>query len=62
VAKLRDFIQRGYHMGAVVRHQVDLNPFSDKEVLTLDVNYRKGMPVANQVFFGVSGAEITNMP
>ncbi len=33
IAKLREFIQRGMILGADVRQKVDLNTFSDEEVL-----------------------------
>ncbi|XKK72398.1 hypothetical protein PSG09_20880 [Escherichia coli] len=32
VAKLREFIQRAYDLGADVRQKVDLSTFSDEEV------------------------------
>ncbi|MGQ7173920.1 hypothetical protein ACUOCP_54910, partial [Escherichia sp. R-CC3] len=33
VAKLREFIQRAYDLGADVRQKVDLSTFSDEEVM-----------------------------
>ena len=41
VAKLREFIQRAYDLGADVRQRVDLNTFSDDEVLRLAENLKK---------------------
>ena len=41
VAKLREFIQRAYDLGTDVRQKVDLNTFSDEEVLRLAENLRK---------------------
>ncbi|STF08469.1 DNA-directed RNA polymerase subunit beta [Escherichia coli] len=35
VAKLREFIQRAYDLGADVRQKVDLSTFSDEEVMRL---------------------------
>ncbi|MGR9068166.1 DNA-directed RNA polymerase subunit beta [Klebsiella quasipneumoniae] len=58
VAKLREFIQRAYDLGADVRQKVDLNTFSDEEVLRLAENLRKGMPIATPVFDGAKEAEI----
>ncbi len=52
VAKLREFIQRAYDLGTDVRQKVDLNTFSDEEVLRLAENLRKGMPIATPVFDG----------
>ncbi|MFO6483616.1 hypothetical protein ACLBR5_01015 [Escherichia coli] len=52
VAKLREFIQRAYDLGADVRQKVDLSTFSDEEVMRLAENLRKGMPIATPVFDG----------
>ena len=41
VAKLREFIQRAYDLGADVRQKVDLSTFSDEEVMRLAENLRK---------------------
>lgn len=41
VAKLREFIQKAYDLGADVRQKVDLNTFSDEEVLRLAENLKK---------------------
>lgn len=41
VAKLREFIQRAYDLGTDVRQKVDLNTFSDEEVLRLAENLKK---------------------
>ena len=61
VAKLREFIQRAYDLGADVRQKVDLNTFSDEEVLRLAENLRKGMPIATPVFDGAKEAEIKEL-
>ena len=49
VAKLREFIQRAYDLGADVRQKVDLSTFSDEEVMRLAENLRKGMPIGVKV-------------
>lgn len=41
VAKLREFIQRAYDLGADVRQKVDLSTFSDEEVMRTAENLRK---------------------
>lgn len=41
VSKLREFIQRAYDLGTGVRQKVDLNTFSDDEVLRLAENLKK---------------------
>ena len=61
VAKLREFIQRAYDLGTDVRQKVDLNTFSDEEVLRLAENLRKGMPIATPVFDGAKEAEIKEL-
>ncbi len=61
VAKLREFIQRAYDLGADVRQKVDLSTFSDDEVLRLAENLRKGMPIATPVFDGAKEAEIKEL-
>jgi DNA-directed RNA polymerase subunit beta len=61
VAKLREFIQRAYDLGADVRQKVDLNTFSDEEVLRLAENLRKGMPIATPVFDGAKESEIKEL-
>ncbi|MFP1482590.1 hypothetical protein ACLB1S_01395 [Escherichia coli] len=60
VAKLREFIQRAYDLGADVRQKVDLSTFSD-EVMRLAENLRKGMPIATPVFDGAKEAEIKEL-
>ena len=61
VAKLREFIQRAYDLGADVRQKVDLSTFSDEEVMRLAENLRKGMPIATPVFDGAKEAEIKEL-
>ncbi len=61
VAKLREFIQRAYNLGADVRQKVDLSTFSDEEVMRLAENLRKGMPIATPVFDGAKEAEIKEL-
>ncbi|WP_446651702.1 DNA-directed RNA polymerase subunit beta, partial [Atlantibacter hermannii] len=61
VAKLREFIQKAYDLGADVCQKVDLNTFSDEEVLRLAENLRKGMPIATPVFDGAKESEIKEL-
>ena len=62
VAKLREFIQRAYDLGADVRQKVDLSTFSDEEVMRLAENLRKGMPIGRRlVFDGAKEAEIKEL-
>lgn len=61
VAKLRDFIQKAYNLGDNVRQTVDLNTFSDEEVLRLAENLKKGMPISTPVFDGAKETEIKDL-
>ncbi|EGY27761.1 DNA-directed RNA polymerase, partial [Candidatus Regiella insecticola 5.15] len=61
VAKLREFIQKAYDLGDHVCQKVDLNTFSDDEVLNLAENLKKGMPIASPVFDGAKETEIKEL-
>ena len=61
VAKLREFIQKAYDLGMAPRQKVDLDTFSDEEVLRLAENLKKGMPTATPVFDGAEEMEIKEM-
>lgn len=61
VSKLRKFIQRAYDLGKGLRQNIDLNKFSDMEVLQLAENLRSGMPVATPVFDGATEQEIKDL-
>ncbi|AEI75053.1 DNA-directed RNA polymerase subunit beta [Candidatus Moranella endobia] len=61
VAKLRDFIQKAYNLGDNLRQTVDLNTFSDEEVLRLAENLKKGMPISTPVFDGAKEKEIKEL-
>ncbi|WWO95492.1 MAG: DNA-directed RNA polymerase subunit beta [Candidatus Dasytiphilus stammeri] len=58
---LRDFLQKVYNIGTNVRTKVDLNTFSDSEIIQLAHNCRKGVPIATPVFDGATEAEIKEM-
>lgn len=60
VAKLREYIQRAYDLGGAPK-QVDLDTFTDEEVLRLAENLRKGMPLATPVFDGAHEEEIKGL-
>ncbi|MFP3029030.1 MAG: DNA-directed RNA polymerase subunit beta [Arsenophonus sp.] len=61
VARLREFIQKAYNLGDDLRQKVDLTTFSDKEVLRLAHNLKKGMPIATPVFDGAKEKEIKEL-
>ncbi|XZQ55813.1 MAG: DNA-directed RNA polymerase subunit beta [Arsenophonus sp.] len=61
IGKLREFIQKAYDLGDDLRQDVDLNTFSDEEVLRLAHNLKKGMPIATPVFDGAKENEIKEL-
>ncbi|AFP85626.1 DNA-directed RNA polymerase, beta subunit [secondary endosymbiont of Heteropsylla cubana] len=61
VAELRQFIQKAYNLGDEVRQKVDLNTFSDEEVIRLAENLKEGMPIATPVFDGAKETEIKEL-
>ncbi|MGV8577815.1 hypothetical protein ACV355_33305, partial [Pseudomonas aeruginosa] len=54
-------IQKAYDLGDDVCQKVDLNTFSDDEVLRLAENLKKGMPIATPVFDGAKETEIKQL-
>ncbi|MDG6881765.1 DNA-directed RNA polymerase subunit beta [Phocoenobacter uteri] len=60
IAKLREYIQKAYDLGQGVQ-VVDLNTFTDDEVMRLAENLRKGMPLATPVFDGAHEHEIKGL-
>ncbi|VFP88321.1 DNA-directed RNA polymerase subunit beta [Candidatus Erwinia haradaeae] len=61
LSSLREFIQRAYDLGTHVRQKVDLQAFSDNEVLSLASNLTDGMPIATPVFDGAQESEIKEL-
>ncbi|QTF94549.1 DNA-directed RNA polymerase subunit beta [Halomonas sp. BM-2019] len=60
IAEMREFLQNVYDIGKG-RQDVDLNTFSDEEVLRLADNLKKGLPVASPVFDGAVETEIKQL-
>ena len=60
VEKLRGYIQKAYDLGGGSQ-KVDLNTFTDEEVMRLAHNLRKGMPLATPVFDGADEKEIKEL-
>lgn len=48
VAKLREFIQKAYDLGDDPRQKVDLNTFTDEEVMRLAENLKKVCQLQHQ--------------
>lgn len=61
IYKLREFIQKSYDLGNKVRQKVDLNVFSDAEILRLAANLKNGMPISTPVFDGATESEIKDL-
>lgn len=61
VDKLREFIQKAYDVGHNCQQKVDLSTFTDKEILILAENLKKGLPVATPVFDGAKEDEIREL-
>ncbi|WP_158367563.1 DNA-directed RNA polymerase subunit beta [Candidatus Williamhamiltonella defendens] len=61
VSKLRKFIQKAYDLGDGICQTVDLSTFSDKEILFLAENLKKGMTIATPVFDGAKEKEIKQL-
>jgi len=59
VAELRQFLQQIYN--SVEKSQVELDQFSDEEILNLCGNLRTGIPMATPVFDGADEAELRRM-
>lgn len=57
VANMRKFLQKVYDLGKG-RQDVNLDDFSDEEVLRLAGNLKKGLPIATPVFDGAVESEI----
>ncbi len=61
IAELRDYIQKVYDLGDDVLQKVDINTFSDHEVVRLAKNLKGGIPVATPAFDGAKEKEIKEM-
>src|SRR5690606_10172540 len=60
VAEMREFLDKVYSLGNT-RQDVDINDFSDDEVLRLAENLKKGLPTATPVFDGAVESEIKEL-
>jgi len=61
ISKLRDFIQKTYELGDNIQQKIDINTFSDKEILDLANNLKQGLPISSPVFDGAKEDEIKKM-
>ncbi|XBC40792.1 MAG: DNA-directed RNA polymerase subunit beta [Buchnera aphidicola (Nurudea yanoniella)] len=61
IKSIRNFIQAAFNLGEKVTQKVDLNTFSDDEILCLAKNFKDGMPIATPVFDGAQEKEIKEL-
>ncbi|RKF21394.1 DNA-directed RNA polymerase subunit beta [Alginatibacterium sediminis] len=61
LAELREFIQKVYNVGKDVCQVVNLEEFTDEEVMTLAKNLSGGVPMATPAFDGAAEAEIKEL-
>ena len=60
MAKLRDFLKEVYNLGKS-RQTVDIDSFTDDEILRLADNLRAGLPIATPAFDGATEREIKDL-
>ncbi len=60
ILKIKKFIQKIYNLGNSISH-VNLDKFSDDELLVLIKNLRKGFPISTPVFDGIKETEIKSL-
>lgn len=58
IFKLRKFLQKAYDVGFETCQKVNLDDFSDEEILTLSNNLKDGLPISTPVFDGAKEKEI----
>lgn len=61
IEKIRSFLHKAYNIGNNIRQNINLNKFTDDEILLLANNLKKGMPIATPVFDGAQEKEIKEL-
>jgi DNA-directed RNA polymerase subunit beta len=61
VAEIRDFMDQLYNQSGKGYRNETLNDFSDKEIMELASNLRKGVPIATPVFDGAKEEEVKGL-
>jgi DNA-directed RNA polymerase subunit beta len=59
IAELRDFLDQVYNHGDIIK--VDVSTLTDKEVLNMSNNLRRGVPMATPAFDGAKESELMKM-
>ncbi|MCL1078554.1 DNA-directed RNA polymerase subunit beta [Parashewanella spongiae] len=61
MAEVRGYIKQVYELGDEVQQKVDIDSFSDHEVMRLAKNLKGGLPIATPAFDGAKEKEIKQM-
>ncbi|QCI23611.1 DNA-directed RNA polymerase subunit beta [Buchnera aphidicola (Macrosiphoniella sanborni)] len=61
ISNLRKFIQKAFNLGDNLRQKVNLDTFSNEEILCLANNFKNGIPLATPVFDGAQENEIKKL-
>lgn len=61
VSNLKKYIQKAFDLGENQQQKVNLDNFSNEEILDLAKNLKKGMPISTPVFDGAQESEIKQM-
>jgi DNA-directed RNA polymerase subunit beta len=61
IAELRNYIKQVYELGDDVLQRVDIDSFSDEEVVRLATHLKGGVPIATPAFDGAKEKEIKQM-
>lgn len=61
ISKIRNFIQKVFDTGDNITQKINLDTFSNEEILCLAKNLKNGLPIATPVFDGVKENEIKEL-
>ncbi len=61
LAELRNYIKQVYELGEDVKQRVDIDSFTDEEIIRLAKNLKGGIPTATPAFDGAKEKEIKEM-
>ncbi|QJC35790.1 DNA-directed RNA polymerase subunit beta [Enterobacteriaceae endosymbiont of Donacia sparganii] len=61
IEKIRIFLHKAYNVGNNICQKINLNNFTDNEIILLANNLKQGMPIATPVFDGAQEKEIKEL-
>ncbi|WP_163938222.1 DNA-directed RNA polymerase subunit beta [Paraferrimonas sp. SM1919] len=61
IAELRDYIKQVYDLGEGIQQKVDIESFTDEEIIRLATHLKGGIPTATPAFDGAKESEIKQM-